>query len=230
MSLPQNKPALKLDWCSHEAAKYAVEHWHYSHTMFPNKTVKLGAWEDGKFVGAVVFGVGVTNNIGKPYSLKSTEVCELVRVALTAHSTPVTRILSLAVMFLRKASPGLRLIVSYADPAQGHHGGIYQGANWIYVGATTGGREILINGIWKHRRSVNHKGSSSVIGKTWQRTSGKHKYLMPLDDAMRAQVAPLAKPYPKRICAASIDSDATGFQPEEGGAHPTAALKSSDLL
>jgi hypothetical protein len=26
----------------------------------------------------------------------------------------------------------------------------------------------------------------------------KHKYLMPLDEAMRAQIAPLAKPYPKR--------------------------------
>ncbi len=27
---------------------------------------------------------------------------------------------------------------------------------------------------------------------------GKHRYLFPLDDAMKAQVAPLAKPYPKR--------------------------------
>ena len=24
-----DKPVLKLDWCSHAAAKYAVEHWHY---------------------------------------------------------------------------------------------------------------------------------------------------------------------------------------------------------
>ena len=27
---------------------------------------------------------------------------------------------------------------------------------------------------------------------------GKHRYLMPLDDEMRAKIAPLAKPYPKR--------------------------------
>ena len=26
----------------------------------------------------------------------------------------------------------------------------------------------------------------------------KHRYALPLDDAMRAQIAPLAKPYPKR--------------------------------
>ena len=30
VSWSQSKPTLKLDWCSHEAAKYAVEHWHYS--------------------------------------------------------------------------------------------------------------------------------------------------------------------------------------------------------
>jgi hypothetical protein len=31
---------------------------------------------------------------------------------------------------------GLRLIVSFADTAQGHHGGIYQAAGWIYSGGT----------------------------------------------------------------------------------------------
>jgi hypothetical protein len=44
-----------------------------------------------------------------------------------------------------------------------------------------------------------------------------------LDTAMREQIAPLAKPYPKR--AASIDSDAAGLQPADGGATPTAALQ-----
>ena len=28
-----NKADLKLDWCSYQAAKWAVEHWHYSKTM-----------------------------------------------------------------------------------------------------------------------------------------------------------------------------------------------------
>jgi hypothetical protein len=55
--------------------------------------------------------------------------------------------------------------------------------------------------------------------------SSKHRYLMPLDDAMRKQIAPLAKPYPKRqSCVSSIGSDATGDQPEEGGAAPTDTL------
>ena len=28
---------------------------------------------------------------------------------------------------------------------------------------------------------------------------GKHKYLMPLDRKMRKQIAPLARPYPKKV-------------------------------
>jgi hypothetical protein len=52
----------------------------------------------------------------------------------------------------------------------------------------------------------------------------KHTYLMPLDDAMRQQIAPLAKPYPKRPCATSIGSDAPATHAGDGGAIPTVAL------
>ena len=58
MSSSQSKPQLKLDWCSHEAAKYAVEHWHYSGRIPPSKLAKVGVWEDGQFIGAIVYGVG----------------------------------------------------------------------------------------------------------------------------------------------------------------------------
>jgi hypothetical protein len=37
-------------------------------------------------------------------------------------------------------------------------------------------------------------------------TKGKHKYLMPLDKEMSAKIAPLAKPYPKRVKQAMVDS------------------------
>ena len=57
-------------------------------------------------------------------------------------------------------------------------------------------------------------------------TPGKFKYLYPLDAEMRARIAPLAKPYPKR--ARSIDSDAPGFQPGEGGVTPTRALQTPE--
>ena len=230
MSLLQTKPTLKLDWCSHKAAEYAVKHWHYSRRMPTSTTVKIGVWEDENFIGCVIFGVGSGNATnGVSYGLRRhSDMAELARIALKKHKTPVSRIVSVAIRLLQKQSPGLLLLVSYADPAFGHHGGIYAGGNWIYTGLETTQQKLYqINGKWCHSRTAGHQ-VSTVKGLPSRKLPRKHRYLMPLTDAMRLQLAPLAKPYPKRICAASIDSDAPGFQPEEGGADPTAALQLTD--
>ena len=84
------KVDLKLDWCSHEAAKYAVEKWHYSHSMPKSKLVKIGVWENRQFIGVIIFGSGASPQIGKPYQLRMTQICELVRVALHKHQSPVS--------------------------------------------------------------------------------------------------------------------------------------------
>jgi hypothetical protein len=122
-----SRPELRLDWCSYEAAKYAVEHWHYSMAMPAGKNIYVGVWENGEFTGAIIYGMGATPQLGKPYRLGIYQVCELVRVALRKHYTPVTRLLAIAIRMVHRHNPGLRLIVSFADPSQGHHGGIYAG-------------------------------------------------------------------------------------------------------
>jgi len=234
MSLLQTKPALKLDWCSHEAAKYACERWHYSRCVPNQKTVKVGVWENEKFIGSVIFGDGANGGMFAPYGLSQFQGCELVRVALKEHLTPVSRIVSIALRFLQKRCPSIRLIISFADPEHGHTGGIYQAGGWFYCGMSKAADEYLVNGARMHGRALRstrstHKcknvASANVFD--WARKvldpnikkisgSSKHRYLMPLDEGMRLKIAPLAKPYPKRIRAASIDSDAAGFQPEEG--------------
>lgn len=120
------KPELKLDWCSYQAAKYAVEHWHYSKSMPTPPVVKIGVWEDTHFIGVVLFSRGANNNLGKPYGLEVTQVCELTRVALDNHKTPLSRIVAIAIKMLRRMAEGLRLIVSFADANMGHIGCIYQ--------------------------------------------------------------------------------------------------------
>lgn len=193
--MPQK--GLWLDWCSYEAAKYAVEHWHYSGTMPAGKTVKIGVWEDGEFIGVVIFSRGANNNIGSPYALKQTQVCELTRVALREHDAPVSRVVAIALRMMRRQSPQVRLVVSYADPEQGHMGVIYQAGNWVYVGRSNAQREVIVNGRFMHKRSAVAKFGSAA-GMTPSKLLYKHKYVMPLDDEMREQIAPLAKPYPKR--------------------------------
>jgi len=225
---------LLVDWASPEAARYACQQWHYSRRVPVFKCVRVGVWEgvDQRFIGVVMFGQGATPELGKPYGLGRTEVCELTRVALSAHKTPVSRIVAIALRFLKKHCPGLQLVVSFADMAQGHHGGIYQAGGWIYAGgATTHGYRV--NGETIHPKTLHSrygKGGQSI---PWLRANVdpkaervvagfKHRYLMPLNKRIRAKIQPLAKPYPKR--AGSADSGTPGIQPGRGGANPTSAL------
>jgi len=199
---------LHLDWCSHEAAKYACEKWHYSKCLPSGKTVKIGVWEEKKFIGVIIFSSGANPMIGKPYNLKMTEICELTRVALTSHKNQVSKIVAISIKILRKFCPKLRLIVSYADPEQNHVGAIYQAMNWVFVGRTSSETQIVVQGQKRHRRSVNSIfGCSSLdfIKKNIDpkarkiKDEGKLKYLMPLDNEMHLQIQKLAKPYPKKV-------------------------------
>ena len=203
-----SKTDLKIDWATHEAAKYACEKWHYSQSVPVPPIVKVGVWENEIFIGVVLFSRGASGNLLKPYGLEQTEGCELTRVALSKHKSQVSRIVSIAIKFLQKKTPSLRLIVSFADPQQGHSGGIYQAMNWLYVGDTAKGREFWSNGKKWHSRQVSEKGWNIQQGNVRKTikpsecdvviTPGKHRYLMPLDSDMRKQIEPLAKPYPKR--------------------------------
>jgi hypothetical protein len=195
--------------------------------MPPPPLRTVGAWEDGKYVGVVIFGRGANCHIGKEYGLSLTTCCELVRIAMRDHITPVSRIIAIALRMLKKSNPGLRLVISFADSEQGHHGGIYQAGGWIYAGLSQGSIKWYHEGRWKHNRAVTSGayGARTAIDRRHlekRKTLGKHKYLMPLDDEMRKVCNHLAKPYPKR--AGSIVVDAPPFRGGEGGAEPTPAL------
>lgn len=236
---------LKLDFCGLEAAKYAVEHWHYSERLPSGKLVKVGVWEDDKFIGCVMYGDGANKDLLKPYGLKYEEGCELVRVALRAHQTPVSRIVAISFKLLKKACPGLRCVVSFADPDQGHHGGIYQAGNWFYAGMSGSADEYLSRGDKIHGRSLRAKRASMGMTNShhknvleWAREhfdpriqlvagSSKHRYLYPLDESLRAKLQSLHRAPPKKRNAAKASCDAPGDQPGEGGSTPTLPLQPS---
>lgn len=229
------RPELRIDWATAEAARYACEKWHYSKCVPVFKCVRVGVWENGSFIGVVLFGQGATPEIGSPYGLKQTEICELTRVALTKHITPVSRIISIAFKFLKRTSPGLRLIVSFADAGHGHHGGIYQAGGWLYAGGTeTHGYRV--HGVIVHPKTLHSKYGKGGQSIPWLRSnvdpkaervvSGfKHRYLMPLDDDMRRQIDPLRKPYPKRV--RSVENDTPAIHAGKGGAIPTRTLQNN---
>jgi len=216
------KVDLRLDWCSHEAAKYACTHWHYSGCIPKSKLAKIGVWEEGIFIGSIVFGVGATADLVKQYGLKMEQGCELVRVALKTHKTPVSRMVAISLRLLKRTFPGLRLVVSFADPEHDHHGGIYQAGNWVFLGYSQASDEYIYKGKRWQGRSFRHKykGMENHPDVVKVKGSSKIRYLMPLDDEMRKQIEPLRKPYPKR------DKQAIGsYQEHSGGAAPTVTLQ-----
>lgn len=223
--------SLRVDWCSYEAAKYACVHWHYAGRMSQSVSVRLGVWEGDRFIGAVVFARGATPYLLRPYGLKQTGGAELTRIALREHAAPVSRIMSIAVKMLRRRCPGLRLLVSFADPAQGHLGIVYQAAGWLYTGTAQqqhayyrdqAGRLIhprTLTGLANPRRvELPHMEHVQM--------PPKHRYLLPLDAAMRAAVLPLVRPYPKRV--GGVTSSTDGDQPSGDGARPIPTLHSSE--
>lgn len=210
---------LHLGWCDAKAARFAVEHWHYSKRMPATPYAAIGVWEHGEFIGCVLFSRGSTNHIGSPYGLRQTEICELTRVALRAHTAPVTRIISIALRMLKAQSPGLRLVVSYADPHQGHTGRIYQAGNWIYAGQTPP-MDMYVDekGREHHPRVVSPTGYKKQFGVykkvrkpvdlRRERRPGKYRYLMPLDRGMRQRIESLRRPHPATLTSPDQRSEA----------------------
>ena len=225
---------LKIDFVEYAAAKYAVEHWHYSRRMPTGKMVRLGVWENDQFIGVVIFSRGATGNIGRPYGLPQTRICELTRIALRKHVTPVTRIVRIALKELKRTSPGMELVVSYADADQGHTGAIYRAGNWIYEGLKNPGTMVAfrIHGKRVHPKTLHSKYGHGAQSLEWIREHldpnaeriiglGKHKYLYPLTGTMRATI--LSR-------AGSVDSDTSDVQSGMAGANPSPALNDQNKV
>lgn len=217
-----SKVDLRLDWCSHEAAKFACEHWHYSKKIPVNKMVKIGVWENSAFIGVVIFGLGASAVAYKQYGCESTEYCELVRIALNKHITPVTKIVSIAIKMMTKENKKLRVISSFADS-------FYQGGNWIYTGTSAPVTEYFYNGQWRHVTDVYKRLTPEQVKRLKSRKKPfKYRYVMPLDKEMAKQIEPLRKPYPKKPCAGSETVTRPPIQEEEGGSIPTPALQNKE--
>jgi hypothetical protein len=226
---------LRLDWCAREAALFAVKNWHYSRCLPAGKNQYIGVWERGRFIGAICFGLGAGNiTKGTMYGLPEMKMAELTRVALTKHDYPVSRIVAIAIRMVKAKNPGLVLLVSLADPIRGHVGGIYQAGGWVYIGQTSVSKTYIgKDGREYHERVVSPTGFKKQYGKrvpclkpsqaAFVRVNpGKHKYLMPLNNKMRANIAPLRQPYPKRERSRE---NAAAPPRVEGGVIPTRSLQ-----
>lgn len=229
------RPDLHLDYCSPEAARYAVMRWHYSRRMPKSKLVKIGVWEEKRFVGAIIYGLGANRHLARPFGLEDTEACELVRVALApGREHPTSQCLAISIKLLRRQSPGLRMIVSYADSGQGHVGTIYQATGWLYLG-TSEQSYLKINGQVVHPRTVYDRYGPGGQSIPWLQENvdpkacrvemaPKLKYVYPLERNLSRKLEETALPYVKS--AAEVNpGDTSGSHPEEAGSRPSRPLQ-----
>lgn len=207
--------SLRLDFCSAEAARYAVERWYYRPDLPRGKVVRIGVWEKDQFCGVVLFGMGASADLGTRWGLTCFECCEMVRVAIGAHNAPTSRIVAIALRLLRKHSPGIRAVVSYSDPGAGHVGTIYQAMNWVYCGKTAQRKRYVgPDGTEYHDRQVSPSGFKTTQGRRYAvprpqdltavRSEGKHRYVYPLDEEMRERLKQDAQPFPKKPDAPEV--------------------------
>jgi hypothetical protein len=138
--------------------------------------------EDGGLFGdsgrPVVAGV-FAPSAARAWGAAAIELVRLVRTETV--DAPLTMFLAECFRFLRQEGR-FRLVVAYADPDAGHHGGIYQAGNWLYVGLSSAKTLYVHEATGRRSSQRSFDQSHYSIDDGWQKrkTGRKYTYLYPL--------------------------------------------------
>ena len=175
-----------------EARPYIATH-HYSKTMPDSTTDVFMGFYDGVFAGVCVFGMGTGK--GQYYrlidDLQDGDYRELTRLWSPDGMPKNTesKLISESIKLLPKE---VRLILSYADPSQGHLGKIYQATNWLYLGTTSSGQKMVdkdgkelhsrLTSMYRRRhpeyKDLSGEELMKIYGWEYIPSSYKHRYVM----------------------------------------------------
>ena len=135
-------------------AKDIIVKHHYSH-RFPASQLNLGFYVDGKLNTVAVFGPSATPKMADSLPGKYWELVRLFSFDWAGKNME-SYCIGMAIRYIQKNHPDIKVLISFADPEQGHYGTIYQATNWLYCGSTdkTGGYQYYFDGDWQHPRST----------------------------------------------------------------------------
>ena len=200
---------IELRRATPEAIRYACMKFHYAKAI-PSAEYAYNVYnEQNEWCGTIIYGVGATPNIAKPFGLANGEVLELLRVALNGKQPCMSECVAASLKQIHKDAPHIKMIVSFADMDQNHYGTIYQATNWLYLGDRNVGERgaFIIHGKRIHPKSLHSKGWTQSI--KWIRehidpnaqeiiSKGKRKYIWVFDKKTRREWQSKALPYPKK--------------------------------
>lgn len=136
-----------------------VRDYHYSKRM-PSAIQHCFAWrrpgglfgDAGDIVAAIIYGIGINNN----WPNDALELQRLVRIP--EANVNLTELIAFSIKWLKK-NKSWDFVYSYADSTQGHHGGVYQAANFYFIYESLAKTDGYINvetGETIHGRSLRH--------------------------------------------------------------------------
>ena len=191
---------------------------HYLHSFPGGTQLCFGVFCAKQLLGALTLGVGPAQAYAMVGGAEPRDCMALTRLWLS-DDLPKNSESSCIGVVLRvlKQHTSLKFLVSYADPAQGHVGTIYQATNWLYTGLSQGTPLYDIgDGKQYHSRTLSQiYGTHSV--KYLQRQGvpvrlvtqkGKHRYVYFLDPSWQDRLKAPVLPYPKTFNSSEENEEA----------------------
>ena len=188
-------------------AKSLVQRHHYLHSLPGGTQLAFGVFLGTSLLGALTLGVGPANAHRLVDGAGPRDCATLTRLWLSDDlpKNSESRVIGIVLRSLRKYTE-LKFLLSYADPAQGHLGTIYQATGWLYTGLSSAMPLYDVgDGKLRHSRSLAHAfGTHSLrhfaghgVDVKLVAQVAKHRYVYILDRSWRNRLKPPVLQYPK---------------------------------
>jgi hypothetical protein len=185
-----------------------VERHHYLHSLPGGTHLAFGAFNSSRLLGILTLGAGPYNAASLVDGAKAGDCLTLTRLWLSDCLPPnsESRVISIVMRSVRRHTH-VRFVLSYADPAHGHIGTIYQACGWLYTGLSEAMPLYDVgDGVAHHSRSLAHSfGSHSVrhfadhgVEVKLIPQLPKHRYIRFLDESWKGRLHIPVLPYPKK--------------------------------
>lgn len=143
-----------VERCALRDVKGIIERVHYSHSVF-GVTVSqcylvrrwLATWPYEDICGGAIFGKPAAFNVSRKYD-NGEPLLELRRFVLDDCLPRNSESKYLAVMLRDLKRQGVKRVLTYADPAQGHGGTIYKATGFTFMGKTSARKHVM----WKGKK------------------------------------------------------------------------------
>jgi len=236
-------------------ARNIIRKLHYSGKVVQGSQIHFGVFLHGICGGALQFGPSLDKRkvLGLVYDTPWNGFIELNRMACAdwlPRNTP-SRALSVSLKILKKTYPFLQWVLSYADATQCGDGTIYRASGFVLTSIKKN-TEIYAHASGDITASSTHSSGPSVLknkgkaGASFLTRRGyvllkgfQLRYIYFLHPGARQRLTVPILPFSdidkhgarmaKGQRPASIESDASADQAEQGGASPTAGLELADM-